>query len=721
MDYDSRRVIFLNRLIGVAAFAATALSSIPADATASNWAETKQTKVRLISGSTAPDNSGHFWLGLQFQMKPGWKIYWRSPGDAGFPPEVKWDRSLNLQSADIQWPIPLRFSIQGLETLGYKNEVVLPIFAKAIQQSETVYLKSRVSYLTCNDICIPYVADLQLQLRAEATKPSEHIHLIKMFRARVPGYSLGHDLKINALRSVKRENSPYLEIAASSIAGFSKPDVFIEGKSGLSFGKPTTEILNDTTRALINVAVEGLNSFDDENGQTLDNRTFKVTLVDGSRFIEKTMTARPGPHVFPMKSDAPLTASSSLIGIFLLAVFGGLILNLMPCVLPVLSIKVIGLIQHGGSDPRTVRVGFLAAAAGIISTFLILASVLAGLKAGGMVVGWGIQFQQPWFLISLTLLITIFACNLWGFFEFRLPQAISRASVHSAKTVGFSGHFLQGAFATILATPCSAPFVGTAVGFALTGKTSDIFLIFGALGLGLALPYLIFAALPKVATRLPKPGPWMIKLKLVLGFLLATTGIWLLNILLSISGPLAVLLSSGLVVTVGLVLYRAHKNGKIGLNLSGPVILLAFVIAIVIPEWPLQPTPPQKRNDHSPWQTFDETAIPNMVRQGKTIYVDVSADWCITCFTNKSIVFANKTITQLISNGSVIAMQADWTRPNDVISRYLARYNRYGIPFNIVYGPKKPDGVVLPEILTATVVLEAIALAAGENYIATRK
>src|SRR3989338_66930 len=206
----------------------------------------------------------------------------------------------------------------------------------------------------------------------------------------------------------------------------------------------------------------------------------------------------------------------SLAVILLLAVLGGLILNLMPCVLPVLSIKLLGVVGHGGGDNRTVRLSFIFSAAGILFAFGVLAAALIGLKAAGMSIGWGIQFQQPWFLIAMTLVVTAFACNLWGFFEVRLPAYIADWGEHSSHMHGLGGHFLQGALATLLATPCSAPFLGTAIGFALSRGASEIAAVFAALGLGLALPYLAVAAFPGLATRLPRPGRWMVVLRRLL-------------------------------------------------------------------------------------------------------------------------------------------------------------------------------------------------------------
>ena len=678
-----------------------------ADSASSNWAETAQTKVRIIAGTEGVGNSRELRLGLQFQLQPGWKIYWRSPGDAGFPPTVKWDGSRNLAGAGIRWPAPVRFSVLGLETLGYKEEVVFPIAASAVTTLEAVSVKAKVRYLTCNDICIPYEANLSMHLPAGDIGPSKHGHLIDRFRASVPGDGSAHGLKIDTLRSLKDGQGMRLQLIASAQTAFTQPDVFFEGAPGLTFGKPNVNMINGRSRALIDVSVDGLDGLNDDKGPTLDNRTFVVTLVDGKRAAELSLVARPRAPLATLTPGSPSHSDVSIFSVLLLAIIGGLVLNLMPCVLPVLSLKLLGLVQHGGGNLRAARAGFLASAAGIIASFLVLAGALASLKIGGMVVGWGIQFQQPWFLTSMAALITLFACNLWGFFEVRLPQTIFDFSVRAGNTNGLGGHFLQGSFATLLATPCSAPFLGTAVGFALAGGTADILLVFTALGLGMALPYLLIAVFPKTATWLPKPGPWMIKLKIVLGFALVAAGAWILTVLAGTTSATGAWIIAGLMAASGGVLYWAHKLGHAGVKLSAPTLLATFFIATTTPNWLPQSTTSGGKIDNTIWEPFDESAIPKLLAGGKTVYVDVTADWCITCLVNKGMVLGDQQVNDLLSSRKIVAMQADWTKPSDAISQYLAKHGRYGIPFNIVYGPKKPDGVVLPELLSARIVLDA--------------
>ncbi|MDH5749621.1 MAG: thioredoxin family protein, partial [Rhodospirillales bacterium] len=378
-----------------------------------------------------------------------------------------------------------------------------------------------------------------------------------------------------------------------------------------------------------------------------------------------------------------------------------------------------------GGESRIVRLSFLSSAAGILFSFLVLATALIVLKLSGAVIGWGIQFQQPMFLVAMTLVVSLFAYNLWGFFEIRLPQRVGDLGERTSHVHGLGGHFLSGAFATLLATPCSAPFLGTAVGFALARGVGEIYAVFAALGLGLAIPYLLVAFRPNLATRLPKPGSWMIVLRRILGFALAATGVWLLSVLEVQAGRPATVLVGLLILGVGLILYLHHRRwyplGRSAGWTAAAVALAAFAVPGGLV--PLPPPPVTVKGDpiKGLWVPFDQTAISGLVAQGKTVFVDVTADWCITCQVNKAIAFSEDKVLSRFKSGEVITMQADWTRPSDEIARYLAGFGRYGIPFNVVYGPGAPEGLVLPELLSPGAVLAGIKKAQGDGKAVSKR
>lgn len=670
-------------------------------AAASDWERTEHSAVRLVAAVTAVGDESSIPLGLQFELTPGWKIYWRSPGDAGFPPQVDWSGSENLASTEVSWPAPHRFSVQGLETLGYEDAALLPIVAIPATPGHAVGLRAMVDYLACKEICVPETATLSLDLPAGPAATSPFAHLVAQWREKVPGDGSAHGLSIDGLEA----DGARIRVTAGARSPFQAPDVFVEGAPELAFAKPTTSLTEDGQRAVFVLAVEGLRP----TAQPLVGRTLTLTLVDGGRAAERALEVAPA-------ATAPADVSSdlSLAMILALAVLGGLILNLMPCVLPVLSLKLLGVVGHGGGDTGTVRLSFIASAAGILVSFLLLAAALAGLKDGGAVIGWGIQFQHPWFLVAMILVVTLFACNLWGILEVRLPEWIGDLGEHASHVHGLGGHFLQGMLATLLATPCSAPFLGTAVGFALARGSGEILAVFAALGLGLALPYLVVAALPGLATRLPRPGAWMVRLRQVLGVALAGTGVWLLTVLAGQAGPEVAGAVGGLAATAALVLSIRHRDpDRLGrLAMMAVVVLagLAFVAAETIDGTVIDGRDRLK----GVWTPFDEAAIPGLVAAGRVVFVDVTADWCLTCQVNKSLVLSRGAALERLSAPGVVAMQADWTRPDDAISRYLAKFGRYGIPFDAVYGPGAPEGVALPELLTEEAVLNAFGRATGQ-------
>ena len=676
-----------------------------AHAPASDWVRTDQTEVRLVAAASAVGRAETVRLGLLFRLKPGWKIYWRSPGAAGYPPRLDWTGSENLADAYISWPAPERFSVLGFNTLGYREEVVLPITARLAEVGEAVRLRAVLDYLTCDEVCIPYSTSLALDLPAGPAGPTEFTHLIDRYVARVPGSGEGQGLAIERAAATDTADGTVLEVVARSTRPFAGPDLFVEGPELLEFGAPAVELREAGRQAILRLPV---NAVAGPVEGLVDSR-ITLTLADGDRAMEQAVTVLAG-----VGGNAALRALMGMLG---LALVGGLILNLMPCVLPALSIKLLGVISHGGAERRQVRLGFLASSAGIVFSFLVLGGALVGAKAAGAEIGWGIQFQQPAFLVAMVLILTLFACNLWGLFEFRLPRAAADLAGRPGEAQGLGGHFLMGVFVTILATPCSTPFLGTAVGFALSRGAFEIFAIFAALGTGLALPYLVVSALPELATRLPRPGPWMVKLKWVLGFLLAATVLWLLTVLaVQVAAPAAYAVG-GLMAAVTAVLWlRRRLPGRARLARPAALAMLAVLafLAFLAPAWLPDGGPefPEPARD-AVWQPFDRQAIPELVRRGKTVFVDVTAEWCITCQANKVLVLDRHPVAGRLADSGVVAMRADWTRPNDAITAYLASFGRYGVPFNAVYGPGAPHGVALPELLTAGVVLDALAAAGG--------
>ncbi|MBC8159045.1 MAG: thioredoxin family protein [Alphaproteobacteria bacterium] len=683
-----------------------AVSPSAAQDAASPWAETEQTAVRLISAATGVGDAANAPLGLHFKLQKGWKIYWRSPGDAGFPPRPDWSASTNLGKVTLRWPAPERFSVLGMETLGYKDEVVLPVDAAILAPGQAANIRLKVDYLTCDDICIPYTANLALDLPAGGASPSEFAHLINRYSSAVPGDGAAHGLRIEGLSTLGGDKDKRLRIAFASASPLSTPDVFVEGPVELFFSKPKISFADERRTASAEIAVDGTQYVDGGLG----GAPLTITLVDGPRSAERTFP----PETIAASTDGAADAGLSIAAVLGLALLGGLILNLMPCVLPVLSIKLLGVVGHGGGKARDVRLSFIASAAGIICSFLVLAGGLIALKAAGGAIGWGIQFQHAWFLIAMGLIVVLFACNLWGFFEFRLPSGLAAMGASGGNSDGLVGHFLTGAFATLLATPCSAPFLGTAVGFALSRGPAEILWVFAALGVGLALPYLAVAAVPSLATRLPRPGPWMVRLRQVLGFALAATAVWLITV---IAGVLGAVPAGGIAFMFILMVCFLGAANQFGAEFKKPAaaaVVVLSIMSLAVPvtagSWQQAGGDPSQLSKL--WKPFDEVAIQTHVADGKLVFVDVTADWCVTCQVNKAFILGRDGVMARLKAPNVVAMQADWTRPSDDIAHYLASFGRYGIPFDVVYGPGAPNGVVLPELLSEDAVMDAFARAA---------
>ena len=615
---------------------------------ASRLFQTPQSSAQLVSAVQGTGDLAAIPVALHIVLQPGWKTYWRSPGDAGYPLMVDATGSTNVAEAKVAWPVPHRFQLFGLQTFGYGEEVVFPLMVSPVSPGAPVALKAKIRYLVCETVCIPQDAELALDLPKGDATPTSYAPLVNRFASLVPksGERLGWSVERVA---IDQQNQLVVD-AKSTGEVFNAPDVIVEGAPHFYFGPPKAELSVDRQTARLYVPVERLSK-----GGELSEGDLMLTFFDGDRGME-TIT-RP----IPILAAASISSWISLLPILGIALLGGLILNIMPCVLPVLLLKLTGVLDLTGRKRSQLRGAFLSTAAGIVTSFLVLAGGLAALKLAGASVGWGIQFQQPAFLALMAIVCLTFAANVWGLFQIPMPAFVGRVALASDARGGneHAKSFFTGVLATALATPCSAPFVGTAVGFALSRGTTEILLIFLALGLGLALPYIAVAAAPQLVGFLPRPGRWMRWLKGLLGLSLVGTAIWLMSII---------------GVQTGILNVAAMTRGD------------------------------------SHWIAFDEAAIPGYVANNRVVFVDVTADWCITCQANKKLVIDQQPVADRLKD--IVAMKADWTNPDPKIADFLGRHGRYGIPFNIVYGPGAPAGIVLPELLTTEAVNTALDQAA---------
>ncbi len=622
-------------------------------------------RVRLQADRSAPD---HTRILLDVALESGWKTYWHSPGEGGIAPQILWDEPVG----DFQWswPAPRHFEVAGLSTQGYQGEVRFPL---SLNYPAGQSLKGTLRLSTCSNVCI--LTDFPFTLAVDGQTPA--------------GFDFGWAKAISnlpqPLPADTRVELGYqhnqLQLRAERAEGWQAPTLFIDALEGAEFGKPVLEVEGNTLIARVPVSDGWQGDAPDLRSQSLG-----LLLTSGEQAWQ-TKGSIGEALVLP----APSQPLFWLLGAALL---GGLILNLMPCVLPVLALKLGSVLQHQQREQGTVRKQFLAASAGIIASFWVLAAMSTLLRATQGAVGWGIQFQSAGFIAFMVLVTLLFCANLLGLFEIRLPSNLNTRLATSGGN-GLGGHFLQGSFATLLATPCSAPFLGTAVAFALAAPLGQLWLIFTALGIGMSLPWLLVAALPRLALWLPKPGRWMGRLRILLGLMMLGSSLWLASLLGSHLGNMQVywlMAAMLLALLIGIVWRYGMRGFTLALSLSalvGAALLLGGAFT----------AQGSASVDKVVWQPLSERAITDALAQNKRVFVDVTADWCVTCKANKYNVLLRDEVQNALSAPDVVALRGDWSKPDDTIAAFLRQRGAAAVPFNQIYGPGLPQGETLSPLL----------------------
>ncbi|MCW8309075.1 protein-disulfide reductase DsbD family protein [Acidiphilium sp. PA] len=673
------------------------------------WVGNKHAAARLITATEATGNASQVDAGLQIRLERGWHAYWRNPGAAGIPPSIDWTGSTNVKSAHMYWPAPHRYMLYGLVTQGYEHGVVLPLSIVPKHPGTPMVLRALVHYSACKTICIPYTAKLVLTLPAGLASPGPQAPLIARAWAHVPSTLAQAGLILSQVvisKSSEQKNTAILSLVVDARgARLSRPDLFIQNHfSTATPGAPKVWLDTGHRRGVLSVTLKG------ERAAAIAERKLRFTLENGSTAAVFSATPIVGPI-------PPHGAGASLALILAIALLGGLILNVMPCTLPVLSLKLMSFAGASGGEKRGLRITLLATALGIVVSYLVLAGVVIALKAIGATFGWGIQFQQPWFLGAMAAITTLFAASLWEWLPIPLPGlASSTATLGNEGNAGTAG-FLTGVFATLLATSCSAPFIGVAVGFALAGDPLVILGIFAALGIGMALPYLLVAAFPGLVRWMPKPGRWMIALRVILGFAMLGTAIWLVWIIAFVVSPIASLFAGATLATMLALLFWRHRLRDHHDNWRhiGAIAVIAAVVGTVIEPSviPASQAPARQRADNAVWQPFDQARIVKLVAGNTIVFVDVTAAWCLICKVNALTVLDRNPVARQLRSPGVVALRADWTRPSPPITAYLRSFGRYGVPLDVVYGPGARSGVLLPSLLTSGAVMQAFRRAAG--------
>lgn len=636
---------------------------------------------------------------LQVELDDDWKTYWRSPGEGGVAPSISWENSVNLQSVEWHWPYPQQFNLLGIHTLGYKSATVIPMTLHIKDFNQPVNLDADLTLSSCTTICVltdyPFsLTFVPSELEVSESAMFTHAQAISQVPKSSP--------LIEQQNAIWDPNSNQLQVTLTKPLGWNSPELIVdslnEAISDYSYQLKSVEVDGSKLVALFDVST-WLGEID-LSGQSVD-----VTVKDNDFVAEQSTSVSTG-------AISTVSGGFSLIEMVGFALLGGLILNVMPCVLPVLGMKLSGVIHAQGLERSKVRLQFIASSAGIITSFWLLAAFLLILKMSGNAIGWGIQFQSPWFIGLMVVVTALFGANMLGLFEFRL-SANTNTWLASKGDDSYAGHYFQGMFATLLATPCSAPFLGTAVAFALAASALEMILIFTALALGMALPWLVVATFPGVAAYLPKPGAWMNKVKLLFGAMMLITSVWLLYLLTNHLPPFWVVVIA-VAILVALLAKTKRVYGDKALVISGGASLILLVGALVggsvtAKHWST-PLP-----EDLAWRPLSDEIITNSVAQGKTVFVNVTADWCVTCKANKIGVILQDPVYSALNHSKVVPVQGDWTHPDGAVTDYLRANGRFGVPFNIVYGPSAPQGIALPVILTSDMVMSALEQASGER------
>ncbi len=635
---------------------------------------------------------------LEVKLDKDWKTYWRSPGEGGTAPSINWELSSNLNSVDWHWPLPKRYEFLGVETLGYKHDVIFPMTFHLDDMNKPVFLSGKLTMSSCTSICVLTDYELSLDFNPEKLVPSvDAMVLYNKGNSLVPKPSTAVELTQVSYDEAKK----IVSIVATNKAGWTNPDVFVDGQSKpvkqTSFLTPKIDVSGEQLIAQVPVS----SWF---GTPKLVGEPLSVTITDKDIAVELSKVADNKP-VIALQND-------SLLKVIGLALLGGLILNIMPCVLPVLGMKLSSVISAKGLERRQIRAQFIASALGILVSFWLLAGFLALLKVSGQALGWGVQFQSPWFIGAMMLITGLFAANMLDLFEIRLS---SNTNTWLATRGGnsYGGHFVQGMFATLLATPCSAPFLGTAVAFALGANYLTLFAIFTALAVGMAAPWLLIALFPQLANALPKPGMWMNTVKTIFGLMMLVTSLWLLSLMANFFS-LKIVIVIGVIALALLLSQLWRIKGKRATLLTVGFLIIVTAIGLIIGSLTADKWAKPLPQDHH-WTPLNVEQIKQDVAQGKTVFVDVTADWCITCKANKVGVILQEPVYSALDQENIVLMRGDWTKPSDYVTNFLQSHGRFGVPFNIVYGPAAPNGIELPVILTSEQVLDALKQASSKE------
>jgi thiol:disulfide interchange protein DsbD len=721
---------------------------------------------RLLSEREAIAPGETFTLGVEIRMQEGWHTYWENGGDAGLPTTIEWSLPDGFRAGGIQWPVPHRYAEEGdVVTFGYGDRTLLLVDVEApadLEPGTRVEIAGRVDWLQCKDICIPGGADVSLRLPVESEPrpaPEPVLAAFEAARAEHPRpISALERVAVRSFQSVDEiEPGTEAEIAVvfSGLRGFD-PDasVFFPRPSDVLWMRDG-EFRSDGENIAVIIPLE-VDSTVEPGATPMLPAVVEIARKDGGEpwlisfeipvditeagdvptpTNAPVFTAGAGSFVVdpdgqPAADRTAGTGGLALLRILALAFLGGVILNVMPCVLPVISLKILGFVSQAQEDPRKIfRLG-LVFAGGVVVSFLVLAGAVIALQAAGEHIGWGFQFQNPVFVAGLAAVVFVFSLSLLGVFEVGGIAVMAGIGAAGAERKEYADAFFHGVLTTVLATPCTAPMLGTAIAFAFAQPAYIILLVFLTVALGLAMPYVLLSANPGWLRYVPKPGLWMDRFKQIMGFLLLATLVWLLYVFGAQTGAEGLTWLIAFLLVLG---FFAWMHGAFldlssswlrvgivwGLTLVGTVgAYRSFLHEHLFPPHgsTLAGEPGHALRESVEvtdggivWEPFSVDYLEESVEDGHTVFIDFTADWCWTCKVNERTVLAAAEVEEAFRKNRVRTLKGDWTRKDPEITEILQRHDRAGVPFYAVYPAGRPDEViVLPEIINKRLVIESL-------------
>ena len=674
---------------------------------AQNYQGKQLVKAELLADTTAIVAGKPFTVGLLLRMAPGWHTYWKFSGDAGLPTEMKWKLPPGWKVGDIQWPIPLKTVDPGdIETYGYENEVLLmqEITPPSKIDDSSAKLSTEANWLVCEKICIPGSATLQLDLPVASTSQPANTDVFARYRRLLPQNLPGPNV---ARADWSRVGSDLrLKITGETLAKYPAVDFFPLPEQETIVGHPAVQSRNKNEivfRIPLESAPKDLSSMAGlvvfaQQPNSDDRAAWQITSAPA------LSASRPAP-------------ARGIFTFLLFGFLGGLILNLMPCVLPVISLKIFGFVQQAGQSRQKIFRSGIAFTIGIFAWFIALAVLLITLKGAGRDVTWGgFQFTNPYFVLALSVIVLVFALNLFGVFEISLPQPVTRNLLSTSERKDLLGSFFQGVFATVLATPCTAPFLGTALGFAFTQSAAIILAMFIAIAAGMSAPYLLLSAQPAWLRFLPRPGPWMLHVKQFMGFLLLATLLFLLYVVGAQRGLEGAIWASCFLLVISVACWMKGAFVVPTASAVKRIVVLVLMLLLVIGSGvyfigdkfqsaKIASLDSQIRGD---WQPFTPERLQTELEQGRTVFVDFTAAWCLTCKFNEASVLESQDVREAFQRHGIVKLKADWTNGDPVITKLLQKFGRPGVPLYVLYPAKNEEPIVFPELLTKSMILDKL-------------